>query len=242
MLRPHKLRMATGDEKLDGLKGFLKACAPRALGARWLLPSAGARILLTFDDGPNAAFTPKALDALDALGAKAIFFVIGENARAEPELLREIVARGHVVGNHSDTHPWLTEIDEDAVMGELSRCQDAVAAALGAPPVYFRPPYGAQSAMVRRVARRLGLETILWASEAGEYARREAMSGSEIAAALGASLSADQIVLLHDDTQLVWDILTDPAFTSAAAAFEMSFDIARSLSGAPAAQTAAAGS
>ena len=120
------------------------------------------KIALTFDDGPNPAVTPGLLEVLGRQSALATFFLIGKFARACPELVKEISARGHLIGNHSDTHANLIFQTRAGIRGELERCQDAVAAATGGePPRWMRPPYGYRSAMLGGEVRRAGMQGIV---------------------------------------------------------------------------------
>src|SRR5216684_8862475 len=118
--------------------------------------TASAKTLaLTFDDGPNPAVTPRLLDLFDRYSARATFFLIGKFARACPDLVREISARGHLLGNHTDTHPSLIFQSPARIRGELLRCQDAIGAALRtAPPRWMRPPYGYRSPLLSRELQR----------------------------------------------------------------------------------------
>lgn len=231
MLRQHKLCTGAHYGRASKVKGAVKAFLPRRLGARWLVAGEQRRVLLTFDDGPHPEWTPRTLDALDALGARALFFVVGSEVRAYPHIIRDIVARGHLVGNHTNEHPCLSNLSALRIRREIERCQVAIEDAIGARPHYFRPPYGATSATVRRVVRRMGLRQVLWSNEGGEHKGRAGMSAAAIAAALGDSLSDDQIVLLHDDTQIVPELLAAPAFRSAVQEYALSFDIPQSLCG-----------
>ena len=120
------------------------------------------KIALTFDDGPNPAVTPSLLEVLGRQSALATFFLIGNFVRACPELVKEISARGHLIGNHSDTHANLIFQTRTGIRGELARCQDAVAAASGGePPRWMRPPYGYRSAMLGGEVRRAGMQGIV---------------------------------------------------------------------------------
>src|ERR1700693_2339520 len=92
------------------------------------------KIALTFDDGPNPAVTPRLLELFDRYSASATFFLIGKFARACPELVMEISARGHLIGNHTDTHANLFLRSRAGIRDELARCQDAIAAAAHAEP------------------------------------------------------------------------------------------------------------
>lgn len=120
-------------------------------------------VALTFDDGPSAKFTPRILDILDKYHVKATFFLIGKNMEAHPEIVREIVRRGHAIGNHTYTHPWNIERDTQAEMiGELDRCEQIIERMTGGRAHLFRPPRGMVDGSVYTIAREEGYETVLW--------------------------------------------------------------------------------
>jgi peptidoglycan/xylan/chitin deacetylase (PgdA/CDA1 family) len=127
------------------------------------------KLALTFDDGPNPAITPKLLDLLDRFNAKATFFLIGRYVRETPELVREIAARGHLIGNHTETHPNLFKLSQKSIRVELRLCHDAIASALGRPPQWFRPPYGFRNPWVVPAARELGYRTVMWSLLPGDW-------------------------------------------------------------------------
>src|SRR5579859_7227450 len=120
------------------------------------------KLALTFDDGPNPAITPKMLDLLDRYKARATFFVIGKHARECPELLTETAARGHVIGNHTDAHPNLFWLKPDRITVELRCCNFSIIAATGAPPKWFRPPFGFRNPWVVPAARELNQRVVMW--------------------------------------------------------------------------------
>jgi peptidoglycan/xylan/chitin deacetylase (PgdA/CDA1 family) len=120
------------------------------------------KIALTFDDGPNPAVTPRLLELFDRYSVRATFFMIGKFVRACPELVKEICARGHLIGNHSDTHANLIFRSRAGIRGELARCQDAIAAVTHAePPRWMRPPYGYRSPMLRGEIHRAGMRGVM---------------------------------------------------------------------------------
>ncbi len=127
------------------------------------------KLALTFDDGPNPAITPKLLDLLDRYNAKATFFLIGRFVRECPDLVKETAARGHSVGNHTESHPNLFWCTPTQVRIELRLCQDAIRNVLGAPPKWFRPPYGMRNPWVIRVAREMGCETVMLTLIPGDW-------------------------------------------------------------------------
>jgi peptidoglycan-N-acetylglucosamine deacetylase len=104
------------------------------------------RVALTFDDGPHPRWTPAVLDVLRERGLRATFFVIGENARRRPDLVQRIRAEGHEIGCHGDSHSWKTPFFGRARLeAEIGRCLDAVRAAAGVTPRFWRPPIGIRS-------------------------------------------------------------------------------------------------
>jgi peptidoglycan/xylan/chitin deacetylase (PgdA/CDA1 family) len=114
-------------------------------------------VALTFDDGPNDAATPALLEVLARHEVRATFFTIGGFARQRPELLREVVAAGHLVGNHTMTHPKLSIEPGARVRQELADCSAVLEDITGKPVRFFRPPFGARRPMVLRTARETGI-------------------------------------------------------------------------------------
>lgn len=127
------------------------------------------KLAITFDDGPNPAITPKLLDLLDRYEAKATFFVIGRFVRECPELVRETATRGHVVGNHTETHPNLFKLSPSQITVELRLCHNAIANTVGAPPKWFRPPYGFRNPWVIPAAQALSCKTVMWTLIPGDW-------------------------------------------------------------------------
>ncbi len=152
-------------------------------------------VALTFDDGPDPAVTPRVLDALKELGVHATFFVIGERARAHPELVRRIADEGHLIGNHSWNHAALPFRTRNSITADLTRTQDAIELACGVRPTWFRPPYGLRDPRVLDVARELGLRTTLWSSSPRDW--QDPGVDTLIERTLSVIEPGD-IVLLHD--------------------------------------------
>lgn len=119
-------------------------------------------VALTYDDGPNTACTPELLDLLARYEVKATFFMLGGFAREQRALARRVLAEGHVVGNHTMTHPWLVLRGHRAIREELAGCKAALEDVLGAEVKYFRPPHGARTPYVLQTARALGMTTVQW--------------------------------------------------------------------------------
>jgi len=117
---------------------------------------------LTYDDGPNDPYTQQLLDLLAEQNVRATFFLIGRFVRRRPEIVRAIQKAGHLIGNHTLTHPVLLFQSHRRVQDELKACNAALEDVLGHPVRYFRPPHGARRPDVLRAARELGLTSVLW--------------------------------------------------------------------------------
>lgn len=160
------------------------------------LREAGKKIALTFDDGPHPTQTPAILRVLRRYGTRATFFVIGENVRFHPDVLRAIAEDGHVVGNHSYTHPQYDLIPTRRVWTELGRTSDLVERLLGMPPRLARAPYGVWHPPSLEVCARLRMEPFQWDIDTLDWAAGRSEKGIE-SAVLGQA-HAGAIVLAHD--------------------------------------------
>ena len=136
--------------------------ASQLFGSALIAPPRPGELALTFDDGPNPTWTPRLLDLLARRGVRATFFLVGSRAQAEPDLVRQIAAAGHLIGNHSWTHLNLALAPARRIEEQITRSSDALAQITGAPPRYFRPPFGARRPETLRIARRFGLVPVLW--------------------------------------------------------------------------------
>lgn len=119
-------------------------------------------IALTYDDGPNDPDTFRLLEVLARHQVRATFFMIGRFVRQRPEIAREVAAAGHLVGNHTMTHPLLLTQPPVEVQRQLRECNDTLEDALGEPVRWFRPPHGGRRPDVLRAARTLGLTPVMW--------------------------------------------------------------------------------
>lgn len=161
-------------------------------------------LALTFDDGPHPQTTEALLAELKRLDVRATFFVIGKMVERHPELLKAIDAGGHLVGNHTFSHVTLTKIPEPNIETEYRANQDLVQSVLGKTMRYCRPPGGDYDATVIRAAEALGLTTVLWTDDPGDYARP---GDALIEERTLAKLSNGGIILLHDGVDQTLAIL-----------------------------------
>jgi peptidoglycan/xylan/chitin deacetylase (PgdA/CDA1 family) len=136
--------------------------ASELFGRALIAPKHPGELALTFDDGPNPAWTPQLLDILAEHDVRATFFLIGRYAHAEPDLVRRILAASHVIGNHSWSHPNLAITATRRVEEELTRARDTLQQIAGIPIRWFRPPFGGRRPVVLSIARDLGMTLVLW--------------------------------------------------------------------------------
>jgi peptidoglycan/xylan/chitin deacetylase (PgdA/CDA1 family) len=149
---------------------------------------------LSFDDGPSNAHTPALLNALRQNGLRATLFNIGQNAAAAPSQVGAEAGAGMWIGNHSFTHPHLTQQSQSQIDSEISRTQQAIANAGGGTPKLFRPPFGDTNATVRSIAASHGLTQIIWDIDSQDW---NGASTSAIVAA-NARLTNGQVILMHE--------------------------------------------
>jgi peptidoglycan/xylan/chitin deacetylase (PgdA/CDA1 family) len=156
----------------------------------------GARPLaLTYDDGPNDPHTLRLLEVLAKHSVHATFFLIGRFVRQRPEIAREIVQAGHIVGNHTFTHPLLTFKSEADIRHELSQCRTALQDAVGEPSNLFRPSFGGRRPAVLRLARELGLQPVMWNVTGYDW---NAPPAAEIERKISKQIRGGDVILLHD--------------------------------------------
>jgi peptidoglycan/xylan/chitin deacetylase (PgdA/CDA1 family) len=155
-----------------------------------------AGVALTFDDGPHPQGTMAVLQVLARAGARATFFVIGEQVRRRPGLVAEIAAAGHVVALHGYRHRLQLRLTPGQLRDDIARGTAAIEDAIGRPPVWHRPPYGIYSAGGLRAVRSAGLRPLLW-SRWGKDWRRFTTPGRIATRVLSGVVPGD-VILLHD--------------------------------------------
>ncbi len=152
-------------------------------------------LALTFDDGPNPEATPQLLDLLDQHQVRSTFFLIGKHARLYRQLAAEIAARGHALGNHTETHPNLIWLSPRRIAAELSCCQQSIERATGQRVRWVRPPYGFRGPQLQPAVRTVGCAGVaMWSLSARDWNLQPA---AWVITRLRKARGGD-IVLLHD--------------------------------------------
>jgi peptidoglycan/xylan/chitin deacetylase (PgdA/CDA1 family) len=165
-----------------------------------------AEFALTYDDGPNDPWTPRLLDLLAEHSVRATFFLIGNFVQQRPDLVRRIHAAGHLLGNHTASHPWLPLLSPKQVRNQLAFCNATIEDAIGARVRFFRPPHGARRPDILRAARSMGLTPVLW--NAIGYDWKSRVTAEQIAGHLTRGIARNQQqgrgsnLLLHDGSHL----------------------------------------
>jgi peptidoglycan/xylan/chitin deacetylase (PgdA/CDA1 family) len=127
------------------------------------------KLAITFDDGPNPRITPELLKLLEQYEARVTFFMVGRFAQECPELVREIVVRGHAIGNHTATHANLFWCTATQIREQMQRCNQAIGTITGTTPKWFRPPWGMRNPWVISSALGMGVGTVLWSVLPGDW-------------------------------------------------------------------------
>jgi peptidoglycan/xylan/chitin deacetylase (PgdA/CDA1 family) len=193
---------------VPALVGAVSAAAAITAGYQSMAPTAqwygrtfigldrGSRqIALTYDDGPNDPHTERLLEILANHNVRATFFLIGRYVQHQPQIARAIVQAGHVVGNHTFTHPLLIFKSESEIRQELTQCRNALQDAIGRPSNLFRPPFGGRRPAVLRVARELGLDPVMWNVTGYDW---NAPPAAAIERKVAKQIRGGDIILLHD--------------------------------------------
>ncbi|WP_103530268.1 polysaccharide deacetylase family protein [Streptomyces sp. SM11] len=159
------------------------------------LPELGHAMVLSFDDGPDPLYTPDILATLREQRVRAMFFVCGEMADGNPDLLRQMADDGHVVGNHSWSHPLIPKLSRPAIRDELGRTSEVVERVLGAAPLWYRAPYGAWNRNSFEIGAELGMEPMAWTVDTLDW--KTPGTGTIVRRVLGGA-APGVVVLSHD--------------------------------------------
>ena len=187
-------------------------------GRTLVAPARPNELALTFDDGPNPAWTPRLLELLARHDVKATFFLLGQFAQKEPALTRSIADAGHLVGNHSWCHPDLSLTPARRVREELVRTRETLEQITGQPVSFFRPPFGARRPYLLRTARELGMTPVMWNAMTSDWEER---SPDRIAERLMRKIDARHRsgvaanIVLHDGGHLALNTDRGPSIAAA---------------------------
>jgi peptidoglycan/xylan/chitin deacetylase (PgdA/CDA1 family) len=155
-------------------------------------------VALTFDDGPTSPFTEQILGILRERSIIATFFVCGRNAERFPEVIRQIHAEGHTIGNHTYSHPYLYFQGRRKIAEEIDRTQDLIEKLTGHRPALFRPPYGARWFGLYPVLRERGLQVVQWSDTGYDWQNK----ADAIVTATLRRLRPGSVILLHDGVRV----------------------------------------
>jgi len=160
-------------------------------------------LAISFDASWGGDKTLRLLDILDEYGIKTTFFLVDIWVQKYPELVREIAARGHEIGNHSTTHPHMSQLSEEQIVRELSTQAEHVAAITGTRPTLFRPPYGDYNDRLVLTSRAQGYECIQWSVDSQDWKNR----GAEDIIRRACKAKSGDIVLFHNDAEYTVEAL-----------------------------------
>ena len=164
-------------------------------------------IALTFDDGPHPNVTPHLLRILRQYQVHATFFVVGEMAARHPGIIRQTMADGHTIGNHTAHHPQLRKMSKEQITAEWQECSQILARITGTAPSFCRPPHGRSNRRIVMSAKSVGLKIVCWSYAPNDMSPRA--SASVIALRLLKHARNGDIFLLHDGSQATLDALPD---------------------------------
>jgi peptidoglycan/xylan/chitin deacetylase (PgdA/CDA1 family) len=169
-------------------------------GRAFLGLSPGTRKLaLTYDDGPNDPHTLHLLDVLASHDVKATFFMLGKFVAERPQIVRRVAAEGHVIGNHTWSHPNLIFASPSKMRAQIENTRRALEDAVGEHSRLFRPPFGGRRPGTFALARAMGLEPIMWRVSSYDWS---AKSSEQITARIASDVRGGDVILMHDGDHL----------------------------------------
>src|SRR5271155_2365666 len=158
-------------------------------------PRGSKQIALTYDDGPNDPHTLRLLDVLAKHDVRATFFMIGRYVQQRPDIARAVAQAGHVIGNHTHTHPLLIFKSAAETRTELLNCRSALQDAIGQHSNLFRPPFGGRRPATLRIAREIGLQPVMWNVTGYDW---NAPPAATIERKVAKQIRGGDVILLHD--------------------------------------------
>lgn len=180
----------------------------RELGGAYLDGDGGKVLYLTFDLGYENGYTAQILDVLKELEIPAAFFVTGDYLDRAADLVRRMTAEGHIVGNHTESHPDMTKLDGDAFRAELTTVEEKYFAVTEQTlPKFFRPPQGVYDENTLRRAREMGYQTVFWSLAYADWDNDHQPSPDEALEKLNRRIHDGAVVLLHGTSKTNAEIL-----------------------------------
>lgn len=165
-------------------------------GRTFVRARTGSRqIALTYDDGPNDPWTLRLLDVLSRHQVQATFFLIGRFVEQRPDIARKLASAGHVIGNHTYSHPNLIFCSRTEVERQIAECRRALSNAIGDHSNLFRPPFGGRRPQVLRSVRGAALEPVMWSVTGWDW---NAKSAAQIERKVESQVGGGDVILLHD--------------------------------------------
>jgi peptidoglycan-N-acetylglucosamine deacetylase len=159
------------------------------------LPRGSRQLALTYDDGPNDPHTLRLLEVLARHEVRATFFLIGRYVRQRPDIVGEILRAGHVIGNHTFSHPLLIFQSDAEIRRQLVECQAALEDSIGEDVKMFRPPFGGRRPAVLQIARELRLQSVMWSVTGYDW---NAPPADVIEKKVVRQVRGGDVILLHD--------------------------------------------
>jgi peptidoglycan/xylan/chitin deacetylase (PgdA/CDA1 family) len=164
-------------------------------------------LILTFDDGPDPAHTPQILDILKQHNAQAVFFCIGKNIQAFPEIVKRMVAEGHIVANHSFHHSnFIGSYSAKKVVTEIQLTENAIINSVGESLQLYRPPFGVTNPNIAKAVKKMHMKVLGWNVRSFDTVRSDK---NELLRRITTTLKNGDIILLHDTKPVTKDILAD---------------------------------
>jgi peptidoglycan/xylan/chitin deacetylase (PgdA/CDA1 family) len=162
-------------------------------------------VALTFDDGPDPKNTPVILDILAKHQVTATFFIIGNKAENQEELLHHIFSKGHTLGNHSYSHAFLFDLfGRKKMERDLQRADEIIMKVCGKKPVYFRPPYGVTNPVLAKTVKKLGYKVIGWSIRSLDTVLKDE---EKITERIKDRLHPGAVILMHDDREVTAKVI-----------------------------------
>ncbi|MFC7686156.1 polysaccharide deacetylase family protein [Ureibacillus sp. GCM10028918] len=157
------------------------------------------RVALTFDDGPHKTITNEILEILEKYDAKATFFMVGQQVKVNPSVAKDVLARGHELGNHTWNHAKLTKLTSESIQSEVKTTNSIIHKVTGQYPTVFRPPYGAKN---KQVTDLMKLPVVLWTIDTLDWKYQDS---TKLLPMIQKTISNNDIILMHDIHQSTAD-------------------------------------